>query len=457
MRIVLVSIYKPKSETGVARATDLLAKHLSKRHKILYMCAGDKHKRVENGNIAFLFLPSISLRQTFIPKLSRELIKKIYLELDNFSPNIIHAQNIVFSALVTLVWSRKRNIPYVVTLHSQPTEGIKYILPKLSSNKFLPITKLGASINYLKRFLNETDLIISLNKSIEDSIKPVKTATSTIRIPNGVELSKYSTAKISKQNNRIICSFFGMYMKRKNQEYLIKSFSHLPKNFELHLYGNLSTGKAYSKKLIIIKDNLGLNNVYIHSFIKPEKVLNKLENTNYVVSASLKEVQSIAIIEALASGTPVIGLSNETLVEVVNTENGLVLPQNSSPKEFANQLMKFHIKHSPSYSNLSKNCRQSVKRFDIKNVIHKLEKTYKRTIRNGKRKKESRVAQFIPNQLKEYLLPITERVEKKRNYRIRYYLSLTVILSLLVWPIVVFFETVKNVVNRFSGIFRKRS
>ncbi len=44
--------------------------------------------------------------------------------------------------------------------------------------------------------------------------------------------------------------------------------------------------------------------------------------THAFVSASKMEVQSLAIIEALASGSPVIGLGNETVDELVDETNG---------------------------------------------------------------------------------------------------------------------------------------
>ncbi len=60
-----------------------------------------------------------------------------------------------------------------------------------------------------------------------------------------------------------------------------------------------------------------------------------LAQTHAFVSASKMEVQSLAIIEALASGSPVIGLGNETVDELVDETNGVRLPNDTSAEEFA--------------------------------------------------------------------------------------------------------------------------
>ena len=46
------------------------------------------------------------------------------------------------------------------------------------------------------------------------------------------------------------------------------------------------------------------------------QIPNYLERAHVFPSASKMEVQSLVVIEALASGTPVVGLSNETIDEL---------------------------------------------------------------------------------------------------------------------------------------------
>lgn len=56
--------------------------------------------------------------------------------------------------------------------------------------------------------------------------------------------------------SKILSLFLGSYNERKNQEFLIKTFRNLPNNWNLNLYGNLSTNVAYVEKLKSLIKNI---------------------------------------------------------------------------------------------------------------------------------------------------------------------------------------------------------
>ena len=59
------------------------------------------------------------------------------------------------------------------------------------------------------------------------------------------------------------------------------------------------------------------------------------------------------ILEALASGTPVIGISNETIDELINGKNGIKLEKDVTPKQFAKTIKKFLDKNDKQYEKAS--------------------------------------------------------------------------------------------------------
>jgi hypothetical protein len=83
------------------------------------------------------------------------------------------------------------------------------------------------------------------------------------------------------------------------------------------------------------------------------------------------EVQSLVVIEALASGTPIVGLSNETVDELVDDNVGIRLPAEASPQEFAAAVQ--HICELPTgdYQKLCAGARQRVINLDWSNVMEK--------------------------------------------------------------------------------------
>jgi 1,2-diacylglycerol 3-alpha-glucosyltransferase len=192
-------------------------------------------------------------------------------------------------------------------------------------------------------------------------------------------------------------------MSRKNQEFLVKTFCYLPANFVLFFYGNKKTGKTYVAKLQKIIKEKNIENVKINNFLDQKGVIKVLKKTHFFVSASLKEAQSLVIIEALASGTPVIALENETTKELVDHKNGLVLPQETSPEIFAQKLSSYVKQTMKNYSSISDYCRQSVARFDLEQVGKRVISAYQEAIKINRQKPKikAKIKLPVPSPLKD--------------------------------------------------------
>jgi 1,2-diacylglycerol 3-alpha-glucosyltransferase len=331
VKIVLISNYRIGSEAGTAKVAERLADHFSQKNRVLYLCLGETYKKTRvNKNLDYLKIPSMAIKQGYAVNLTPNIVNKIFSDLDAFKPSIVHAQNIFFVSLIALVWAKKNKVPFIITLHSLPDEGIAYVYPKLSNNHLIKVFNHTLSVSYIREFLNSTDTVIALNEAIEKSIKNTGTTTPIKIVNNGIPLKPFLKLKIKKTKREKIFLFLGSYMERKNQLFLVRAFKYLPDNYKLILHGNIQTGTDYVNKLRKTTKKENINNVEINEFLTFKGVLKSLEKADYFVSASVKEVQSLVIIEALASGTPVIGLKNETIEEVVDGKNGLPLPNSVS-------------------------------------------------------------------------------------------------------------------------------
>jgi hypothetical protein len=106
-----------------------------------------------------------------------------------------------------------------------------------------------------------------------------------------------------------------------------------------------------------------------------------LERSHLFVSASKLEVQSLAIVEALASGTPVVGLSNETVDELVDDAVGCRLARDATPEEFARCVTEICSLPASKYEQLCRSARQRVEHHDWPHVQDLTVEAYE-TIRN---------------------------------------------------------------------------
>jgi len=101
-----------------------------------------------------------------------------------------------------------------------------------------------------------------------------------------------------------------------------------------------------------------------------------LEQSHVFVSASRMEVQSLVVIEALASGTPVVGLSNETVDELVDETNGARLSKDADPETFALAIQRICELPASEYKKRCERARERVKDLDWSNVMRRTVESY---------------------------------------------------------------------------------
>jgi glycosyltransferase involved in cell wall biosynthesis len=385
MKIVITSAHSFEGETGSALIAKTLAEELSKEHKVLYLRLGQKFGiQKRSNNLSYLIIPSLNINNICVPLLTQGIRKKIYKELAIFGPDIIHGENIIFGGLLTLIWASEQGIPYVVTFHWQPQEGMVYTYPHLKANRLLAYLDFMLTKTYISTYLKHVDRVIALNKVITKGLKLISPKTKYTIIDNGIHLERYKALKIRIPKDKIEFIFPGSYIGRKNQEFLVNVFRFLPKNYILNLYGNKISGFLYAQKLEKLVKKYNLKNVNINDYLDENGLLNAYDKAHYFVSASIKEVQSLVVIEGLAAGKPIIALENETTKDVVTDGCCLILPQTVSPELFARNLKLFVEKTNKNYQKTSVSCRNLTDRFDIKSTTIKTVDVYENVILESK-------------------------------------------------------------------------
>lgn len=441
MKIVIVSIYNIGNETGTAKVSERLSKQLSNNNEVMYLCLGKKYSLRSAKNLKILTVPSAPIGGVWVPKITPGIIERIKKDLSKFAPDVVHSQNIFFVSLIALIWAKENNVPYIVTFHSFPSEGISYVFPKFTKGKVISTIDFKLTSSYVRRFLKNVDLIIALNEHVVKSVRKITQETPITVINNGIDLNAFYNIKTRTPRKRINFIYLGSYIGRKNQEFLVRVFGYLPSNYHLDLYGNLESGKYYVKKLKRIIAKRNIKNVQINRFLNQKGVYKALGRSHFFVSASIKEVQSLVIIESLASGIPVVALNNETVDEAIDKDSGLALPKNISTREFAQKLKIYVEKTIKDYEKVSFYCRESVTRFDLDSVANEITQAYKLAIKYKKSQKQNKekesmiltqVNKLIPKQFESFYLMSKKYASEERSYYLRFILSVTIAISAVI-------------------------
>jgi hypothetical protein len=139
-------------------------------------------------------------------------------------------------------------------------------------------------------------------------------------------------------------------------------------------------GKAlkqeYKEKLQGYISQHDLHNAEFVGQVEHERIPEYLEKAHVFPSASKMEVQSLVVIEALASGTPVVGLSNETIDELVNTQVGCWLEKETPPEEFADRIRDICQLEQGEYEEMCRQAQKRVKHLDWSEIVEQTTAAY---------------------------------------------------------------------------------
>ncbi len=214
-------------------------------------------------------------------------------------------------------------------------------------------------------------------------------------IPNGINLAKFRPVKkrkpLSGPNTKTIV-YVGRLEKRKGVDHLLEAFDLLVKEMpNAHL---IIAGKGAKRKELekIVKTN-GTPNVKLLGFVTDEEKVDLFANADLVCApAMFGESFGIVLVEAMATGAPVIGGANLGYKSVMTGYGRLGLVDAESTDDFANRLAVFL--NEPSINNAMRQWGiQESKQYEYETVIKGYEEAYRAAIDRKKHmeaKKESK-------------------------------------------------------------------
>lgn len=313
-----------------------------------------------------------------IPRQDPRLLHKLQKFLNKKDFDVVHFHNAYGLSLFVQMWAIANKKPTVFTLHSLPSKTADLLpIPKAISKT------LGKAffLNHFTRFVQNSNLVISLSPTMADEISGLDDSVKPIIIPNGRDTTKYKKLRTVANIQKVThCVYIGNISQYKNQKFLIEVFSKLPSNIILHLIGR-PIFEDYAKE--VYEKASKLKNVIFEGYLENEETLPILEQAKLFVSASLIENQSIVIIEALASGTPIIALRNSTTDELLDDSVGHVFQQSVTAKQYAQKIIEFSKMAPAKYLDMVTACRKKVDAYSWERVIPQLEKQYINAISNN--------------------------------------------------------------------------
>lgn len=385
MKIVFTSIFRSGHGGGGGRVAHELAHHFALEHEVVMVCPSNKTGiRQDDAGLLIYGIRSAGDAEFQMPDLSSRAVRQLFDFLDDFQPDIVHAHEPALMGLIGQVWAKMNQIPFVHTTHVLPSRAIEF---GTTEAIHVPAPILKSSLtdyaiqSVLGNFFRNCDALIALNQPALESIREFGFEGPIFVVPNGRALAHYNQRQYADNTaEQKVLVFIGFLSDRKNQSYLLKTLKALPDSYTLRLIGK-SLNNEYQDKLEKYIQKNDLKNVEFVGQITHEQIPDYLEEAHIFPSASKMEVQSLVVIEALAAGTPVVGLSNETIDELVSEDVGAWLAKDQKPKAFAAQIERICNLPPDQYQKVCQNARARVNHLDWSNVVTSTVEAYQEILK----------------------------------------------------------------------------
>jgi glycosyltransferase involved in cell wall biosynthesis len=413
MRIAITSdLYYPMTN-GVAVFAHNLAKGLAKQgHEVLVLCpsfTGRQHREKREGVTTFYLR---SIRFPFYPDQINEVpegkeflgmplprlayrhglwitvdpyptMKKV---LNRFRPDVIHNQTAEVIAFAARRYAKKYDVPMVSTGHAYPdniTSQLKILKPiKRPLDAILR--------TYMASFLKHSEYATMPTKMAIDDLVPKKRKHFKVPVEplsNGVDLAKFGPGKAP---DRIYRKY------------------HLPKDKPLVLYvGRVDPEKSLSNvvsafagvldvipeaKLVIVGDGtdrrhlqdlaqaLGIEkSVYFPGRIYPPDIMEVYRAATLFATASETETQGIVLIEAAATGLPLVAVDAGAVRELCQHKRNGILCHPGDVAEMTDAMMKL-LKNPELCERYGKESLEVAKMHDLNRTLQRFVEIYQEAI-----------------------------------------------------------------------------
>jgi len=332
MRIAYLTQSYPPMISGAAISAQQNAEAMAQRgHQVLVIAASDREYAYHTykDNITVLRLRSINNFLRVGQRLILNPRHRVMKSLKKFQPDIIHAHEPLQMGMLALEYASRTRIPVAITAHQLPWFVASYLPEKLKP--FIEKILWSFARVVLKRYSSVIAPTQTIAKIIEEmtGVKPdvigYGVDLEKIHPPLHSDLVTASRNKLNLPSKIPLLLHVGRLDTDKSVDKLIRVAAPVVHASDAHM---LVVGDGCQKKrLIRLCREMGIEKkVHFTGFISPANLPEIYRAANIFVTASEIETQGIVLLEAAASGLPIVAVDATCISESVHDRlNGLLV------------------------------------------------------------------------------------------------------------------------------------
>jgi glycosyltransferase involved in cell wall biosynthesis len=281
--------------------------------------------------------------------------------------DVIHVHHPFVMGRHALTMARAHNKPLVFTNHTQYTQYSHYI-------PFLGGMLRGALESYVTNFIQHCDLVVAPSEGISRYLRAQRVTRPISVVPNGIDTAKFTDLRLDRRKAKealglepeaAIVLYSGRIALEKNLDFLLDSFKALvgrTAGSKVNLVVAGSGPQEENFRKMVTARELD-DNVVMLGAIAYDEMPKVYRAADLFATASTTEVHPLTIMEALASGLPVVAVTAMGTGDIVtHGEDGLLTEE--TLEDFTGALAHL-LGDAPLRDKMAENAKAGAVRFGV--------------------------------------------------------------------------------------------
>jgi len=281
--------------------------HFLKKYKPFYRLKSWDFEGFHISVTNYIRFPFRKMAFWFWNKLSKNDIK-FYNQTGPF--DLIHAHYLFPDGYLAYLYSKKYNIPYLITIRNADIRHLK------------SISKRNPDVKKAMLIIWNAQKVLSLNLSYKEFVDDLF-GISSIIIPHGIEESAYFEGKTDRQN-KVKITTVSEAIKRKNINWIIKAVYNYKGKQEIEL-NVIGSGPLMNELKQLANDDKRINFL---GKIDRSAVLKHLQDSDIFALPSFDESFGLVYLEAAATKNAIIGFKHEGVWGIFEDQHEMFFSEN---------------------------------------------------------------------------------------------------------------------------------
>jgi glycosyltransferase involved in cell wall biosynthesis len=290
--------------------------------------------------------------------------------LDSFQPDVVHFQSHIVVGRGVAIEAQKRGIRIVGTNHFMPENLMQFsLVPKGFQDRLVRGLWKDA-----KHTFKRAEAVTTPTRRAAEFLEKYTGLSGVQAISCGIDADNYSPSFAPRTENRIL--FVGRVTGEKQIDVLIQAVKLLGPGLDAQV--EIVGGGDQRRNLEQLVESLGMSDRFTFTgYVTDEELRGAYSRATVFAMPSIAELQSIATMEAMASGLPIVAANAMALPHLVHDAQNGYLFDPGNAQDLADKLARVLTAAPADLEALKRESLKLIEAHDIKRTLNTFEKLYR--------------------------------------------------------------------------------